>query len=207
MKWINSILLIAQVRKLLPNVILHLTGIAGNTTQDSLTHVPCSNQYAKPAPFVDLLPLLWFFSRRSSSSNLETDDEPPCGEEIDYNTDSCSDEEGDFSELDKEIQEGSPRAEGETEEEGTSEGQTCSSKVLKGLYISSQPTSNKKALPLPPASLRVYTGFESSPAWVALWFPEQWANGSLLTFPVCQFQLRPQMRCPSYAWKTDFTFV
>ncbi|XP_019332932.2 cytosolic carboxypeptidase 4 [Alligator mississippiensis] len=133
-----------------------------------LKSLPCSKKLiTQAAALLDLEEEIRDFqtqSRRSSSSNLETDDEPPCGEEIDYNTDSCSDEEGDFSELDKEIQEGSPRAEGETEEEGTSEGQTCSSKVLKGLYISSQPTSNKKALPLPPASLRVYTGFESSPA-------------------------------------------
>ncbi|CAI5792737.1 cytosolic carboxypeptidase 4 [Podarcis lilfordi] len=44
-------------------------------------------------------------AQRSSSSNgnLETDDELPFGDEVDYNTDSCSDQEGDFSELDKEI--------------------------------------------------------------------------------------------------------
>ncbi|KAG8440676.1 hypothetical protein GDO86_006430 [Hymenochirus boettgeri] len=33
------------------------------------------------------------------SSNVDTDDEPPCAEEIDYNTESCSDEEGDCSDL------------------------------------------------------------------------------------------------------------
>ncbi|XP_062998243.1 cytosolic carboxypeptidase 4 [Elgaria multicarinata webbii] len=43
--------------------------------------------------------------RRGSNCSLETDDELPCGDEVDYNTDSCSDQEGDFSELDKEIQE------------------------------------------------------------------------------------------------------
>jgi len=84
-------------------------------------------------------------------------------EEIDYNTDSSSDGEVDFSELDQEIQECLSWVEGETEDEGVTTGQTCSSKALRGLYISSQPASNSTALPLRSA-LGVYSGFESSPA-------------------------------------------
>lgn len=105
-----------------------------------------------------------FFCRSCRNSSLETDDEPPCMEEIDYNTDSCSDGEGDFSELDQEIQECLSWEEGEAEDEGETTGQTCSSKALRGLYISSQPASNSTALPLRSAPLGVYNGFEGSPA-------------------------------------------
>ena len=84
-------------------------------------------------------------------------------EEIDYNTDSCSDGEDDFSELDQEIQECLSWVEGETEDEGATTGQTCSSKALRGLYISSQPASNSTALPLRSTALGAYSGFESSP--------------------------------------------
>uniref|UniRef100_A0A8B9F637 ATP/GTP binding protein like 1 n=1 Tax=Amazona collaria TaxID=241587 RepID=A0A8B9F637_9PSIT len=52
-----------------------------------------------------------------SNSSQEIDDEPPCVEEIDYNTDSCSDGEEDFSELDQEIQEYVSWVEGKTEDD------------------------------------------------------------------------------------------
>uniref|UniRef100_A0A8D0UNS7 tubulin-glutamate carboxypeptidase n=1 Tax=Sus scrofa TaxID=9823 RepID=A0A8D0UNS7_PIG len=55
----------------------------------------------------------------SSSTTSELDDEPPCLEEIDYSTDSSSDQEGNFSELDRQIQECAfKKDEGEEEEEG-----------------------------------------------------------------------------------------
>lgn len=84
-------------------------------------------------------------------------------EEIDYSTDSCSDGEEDFSEFDQEIQECLSCVEEETEDEGATMGQTCSSKALRGLYTSSQPASNSTALPLCSTALGVYSGFESSP--------------------------------------------
>ncbi|XP_007430817.1 cytosolic carboxypeptidase 4-like, partial [Python bivittatus] len=43
--------------------------------------------------------------RSNNSCSLETDDELPCGDEVDYNTDSCSDQEVDFGDMDREIQE------------------------------------------------------------------------------------------------------
>lgn len=120
--------------------------------------------------FDDIQSLLWFFfCRRYSNSSLEIEDEPPCAEEIDYNTDSCSDGEGDFSELDQEIQECLSWVEVEAEDEGETTGQTCSSKALRGLYISNQPASSNTALPLSSAPLGAYSGFESSPAWARLW--------------------------------------
>lgn len=119
--------------------------------------------------FDDDQSLFWFFCRSCGNSSLETDDEPPCAEEIDYNTDSCSDDEGNFSELDQEIQECLSWVEGETEDEEVTTGQTCSSKALRGLYISSQPSPNSTALPLRSTALGVYSGFESSPAWTRLW--------------------------------------
>ncbi|XP_067552206.1 cytosolic carboxypeptidase 4 isoform X2 [Pseudorca crassidens] len=63
--------------------------------------------------------------RCSSNSSItsELDDEPPCLEEIDYGTDSSSDQEGSFSELDRQIQECAfHRDEGEEEEEGPGQG-------------------------------------------------------------------------------------
>ncbi|XP_067411757.1 cytosolic carboxypeptidase 4 [Emydura macquarii macquarii] len=132
-----------------------------------LKSLPCSKTLmAQAASLLDLEEEITdrWAQRSSSTSSLETDDEPPCGEDVDYNTDSCSDQEGDFSELDKEIQEISLRAEGETEEEGASEGQTCSSSVLGGGYISNHQATNSKALPLPSMPLGVFAEFESSPA-------------------------------------------
>ncbi|XP_030434866.1 cytosolic carboxypeptidase 4 [Gopherus evgoodei] len=132
-----------------------------------LKSLPCSKQLmAQAAALLDLeeeIADCWA-QRSSSTTSLEIDDEPPCGEDVDYNTDSCSDQEGDFSELDKEIREISLRAEGEVEDEGASEGQTCSSSVLGGFYISSHQTTKSKALPLPSTSLGVFAEFESSPA-------------------------------------------
>ncbi|CAM5145622.1 unnamed protein product [Eretmochelys imbricata] len=131
-----------------------------------LKSLPCSKKLmAQAAALLDLEEEIadHWAQRSSSINNLEIDDEPPCGEDVDYNTDSCSDQEGDFSELDEEIREISLRAEGEVEEEGASEGQTCGSSVLGGFYISSHQTANSKALPLPSASLGVFAGFESSP--------------------------------------------
>ncbi|RMB94298.1 hypothetical protein DUI87_29106 [Hirundo rustica rustica] len=103
------------------------------------------------------------FHRRCSNSSLESDDEPPCAEEIDYDTASSSDGEEEFLELDQEIQECLSCVEGETEDEGVARGQTCSSRALRGLYISSQPAPNSTALPLGSTALGLYTGFESSP--------------------------------------------
>lgn len=123
--------------------------------------------------FDDVQSLLWFFCRRCSNSSLESDDEPPCAEEIDYNTDSCSDGEEDSLELDQEIQECLSWVEGETEDEEVTTGQTCNSKALRGLYISSQPGSNSTALSLHSTTLGVYNGFESSPVWTRLWLAEQ----------------------------------
>ncbi|XP_065497781.1 cytosolic carboxypeptidase 4 isoform X5 [Caloenas nicobarica] len=131
-----------------------------------LKSLPCSkNVMAQAALLLDLEEEITDRTQRScSNSCLETDDEPPCAEELDYDTDSCSDGEGDFSELDQEIQECLSWVEGQTEDEGATMGQTCSSKALRGLYMSSQPGSNSTALPLSPTALGVYSGFESSPA-------------------------------------------
>lgn len=112
--------------------------------------------------FGDIQSLLWFFCRRCSNSSLESDDEPPCAEEIDYDTASSSDGEEEFLELDQEIQECLSCVEGETEDEVTT-GQTCSSRALRGLYISSQPAANSTSLPLGSTALGLYSGFESSP--------------------------------------------
>ncbi|KAL1286733.1 AGBL1 [Ovibos moschatus] len=59
----------------------------------------------------------------NSSTASELDDEPPCLEEIEYGTDSSSDQEGSFSELDRQIQDCAfHKDEGEEEEEGTGQG-------------------------------------------------------------------------------------
>ncbi|KAM9374840.1 cytosolic carboxypeptidase 4 [Phaethornis superciliosus] len=130
-----------------------------------LKSLPCSKKLmAQAALLLDLEEEITDRVQRScSSSSLETDDEPPCVEEIDYNTDSCSDGDGDL-ELDQEIQECLSWVEGDIEDEGATMEQTCSSKALRGLYISSQPASSSTALPLRSAALGVYSGFKSSPA-------------------------------------------
>nr|XP_031296391.1 cytosolic carboxypeptidase 4 isoform X2 [Camelus dromedarius] len=66
-------------------------------------------------------------SSQSSSVTSDLDDEPPCLEEIDYGTDSSSDQEGGFSELDRQIQECAfHKDEGEEEEEGPGQGRKAS---------------------------------------------------------------------------------
>ncbi|XP_036909564.1 cytosolic carboxypeptidase 4-like [Sturnira hondurensis] len=65
---------------------------------------------------------------RSSSITSELDDEPPCMEEIDYGTDSSSDQEGSVSELDRQIREwASHEDKGEEEEEGPGHGRRATS--------------------------------------------------------------------------------
>ncbi|KAM9710994.1 cytosolic carboxypeptidase 4 [Dama dama] len=67
----------------------------------------------------------FYLQKGSSNSSIasELDDEPPCLEEIDYGTDINSDQEGSFSELDRQIQECAfHKDEGEEEEEGTGQG-------------------------------------------------------------------------------------
>lgn len=66
-------------------------------------------------------------------------------------------------ELDQEIQECLSCVECETEDEGVTTGQTCSSRALRELYISSQPAPNSTALALGSTALGLYSGFESSP--------------------------------------------
>ncbi|KAL8197558.1 UNVERIFIED_CONTAM: hypothetical protein K2H54_031821 [Gekko kuhli] len=78
------------------------------------------------------------FDRGSSSSIVETDDELPIGDEVDYNTDSCSDQEGDFSELDDAIREHPLRLDGGNAEVEAGKGQVCSLKPRDGLRISSR---------------------------------------------------------------------
>nr|XP_015089856.2 cytosolic carboxypeptidase 4-like [Vicugna pacos] len=66
-------------------------------------------------------------SSQSSSITSDLDDEPPCLEEIDYGTDSSLDQEGGFSELDRQIQECAfHKDEGEEEEEGPGQGRKAS---------------------------------------------------------------------------------
>ena len=75
--------------------------------------------------FLSSLCVLGTRSRGSSNSSIasELDDEPPCLEEVDYGTDISSDQEGSFSELDRQIQECAfHKDEGEEEEEGTGQG-------------------------------------------------------------------------------------
>lgn len=143
--------------------------------------------------FDDIQSLLWFFCRRCSNSSLETDDEPPCVEEIDYNTDSCSDGEGDFSELDQEIQECLSWEEGEAEDEGETTGQTCSSKALRGLYISSQPASNSTALPLRSTPLGCTVGLRAALRKQGFELQSSKQMGYCLLSPVCQLQPPSQM--------------
>ncbi|XP_071424953.1 cytosolic carboxypeptidase 4 [Pithys albifrons albifrons] len=130
-----------------------------------LKSLPCSKEVmAQAALLLDLEEEITDRAqRRCSNSSLESDDEPPCAEEIDYNTDSSVDGEEDFSELDQEIQECLSWVEGKTEDEGVTTEQTCSSRALRRLYISSQPVPNSTTLPLGSTALGLYNGFESSP--------------------------------------------
>uniref|UniRef100_A0A663EAA0 AGBL carboxypeptidase 1 n=1 Tax=Aquila chrysaetos chrysaetos TaxID=223781 RepID=A0A663EAA0_AQUCH len=91
-----------------------------------LKSLPCSEKVmAQATLLLDLEEEITDRAQSCSNSSLETDDEPPCVEEIDYSTDSYSDGEEDFSELDQEIQECLSCVEGETEDEGATMGQTC----------------------------------------------------------------------------------
>ncbi|XP_057277919.1 cytosolic carboxypeptidase 4 isoform X1 [Pezoporus wallicus] len=130
-----------------------------------LKSLPCSKKVmTQAALLLDLDEEITDRAQRScSNSSQEIDDEPPCVEEIDYNADSCSDGEEDFSELDQEIQEYLSWVEGKTEDDEVTMGQTCSSKALRQLYVSNQPATNNTGLPLHSAALGVYSGFESSP--------------------------------------------
>lgn len=102
----------------------------------SSLHLPLSVSPPRcPSPSF-LLPFLLLFSSpcllgtdgrrsRSSSSSVpsELDDEPPCMEEIEYSADSSSDQEGSFSELDRQIQEWAfHKDEGQEDEEGPGQG-------------------------------------------------------------------------------------
>ncbi|KAM8996956.1 cytosolic carboxypeptidase 4 [Ara ararauna] len=130
-----------------------------------LKSLPCSKKVmSQAALLLDLDEEIADRAQRScSNSSQEIDDEPPCVEEIDYNTDSCSDGEEDFSELDREIQEYVSWMEGKTEDDEVTMGQTCRSKALRGLYVSNQPVTNNAGLPLHSTALGVYSGFKSSP--------------------------------------------
>ncbi|XP_065544743.1 cytosolic carboxypeptidase 4 isoform X2 [Lathamus discolor] len=130
-----------------------------------LKSLPCSKKVmTQAALLLDLDEEITDRAQRScSNSSQEIDDEPPCVEEIDYNADSCSDGEEDFSELDQEIQEYLSWVEGKTEDGEVTMGQTCSSKALRQLYVSNQPAANNTSLPLHSTALGVYSGFESSP--------------------------------------------
>ncbi|XP_053128273.1 cytosolic carboxypeptidase 4 isoform X3 [Hemicordylus capensis] len=101
-----------------------------------LKSLPCSRKVmAQAEALLDLeeeIADLRAQSRSSSNSGLETDDELPCGDEVDYNTDSCSDQEGDFSELGKDIQEHPSHTEGEEEEAEAGPGQLCGPSPLGG---------------------------------------------------------------------------
>ncbi|XP_078539292.1 cytosolic carboxypeptidase 4 isoform X2 [Lissotriton helveticus] len=67
-------------------------------------------------------------SALQSTSKVETDDEPALAERIDYNTDSCSDQEVDFADHDHEIKKAA---------EGLDRDQAAPSELLEGLYVSS----------------------------------------------------------------------
>lgn len=107
------------------------------SSSSSLLRVPLSVPLPPPYLSFLLLPSLLLLSSPcfpgargrcsrgsgSSSDSSELDDEPPCMEEIDYNTDSSSDQEGSCSELDRQIQEWAfHKDEGEEEEEGPGQG-------------------------------------------------------------------------------------
>ncbi|XP_058012531.1 cytosolic carboxypeptidase 4 [Ahaetulla prasina] len=73
-----------------------------------LKSLPCSKKVMTQAKtLLDLEEEIADLQSQRSNNNcsLETDDELPCGDEVDYNTDSCSDQEADFLDMDREIQE------------------------------------------------------------------------------------------------------
>ncbi|XP_029430511.1 cytosolic carboxypeptidase 4 isoform X2 [Rhinatrema bivittatum] len=83
--------------------------------------------------------------------NVECDEDPPCLEEIDYNTDSCSDQEGETADLDKDIKESTLKTAEDPEEE-----HTCNSVLLDGLFISTRNLPNRKTVPLTSRPLGCY---------------------------------------------------
>ncbi|XP_032956241.1 cytosolic carboxypeptidase 4 isoform X3 [Rhinolophus ferrumequinum] len=95
-----------------------------------LKSVTCSRQLLSRAVALlnaeeDTLDLHLQRCSSSSSSGVpsELDDEPPCMEEIEYSPDSSSDQEGSFSELDRQIQEWAfHKDEGQEDEEGPGQG-------------------------------------------------------------------------------------
>uniref|UniRef100_A0A8C6IYG2 tubulin-glutamate carboxypeptidase n=1 Tax=Melopsittacus undulatus TaxID=13146 RepID=A0A8C6IYG2_MELUD len=83
-----------------------------------LKSLPCSKKVmSQAALLLDLEEEITDRTQSCSNSSQEIDDEPPCVEEVDYNADSCSDGEEDFSELDQEIQEYLSWVEGKTEDD------------------------------------------------------------------------------------------
>ncbi|XP_075711393.1 cytosolic carboxypeptidase 4 [Rhinoderma darwinii] len=73
------------------------------------------------------------------TSNTETDDEPPCDEEIDYNTDSCSDQE--ISEMGAQTEDRLSE-----EDHGTRKGQSPTSDMKEGAFSSNYNGSSRKSL-------------------------------------------------------------
>ncbi|XP_060116357.1 cytosolic carboxypeptidase 4 [Heteronotia binoei] len=105
-----------------------------------LKSLPCSKEVmAQAASLLDLEEEITDLrTQRSGSSSVETDDELPVGDEVDYNTDSCSDQEGDFLELDDAIREYPFRLGGGSAEVEAGKGQVCGLKPCDGLCISSR---------------------------------------------------------------------
>ncbi|XP_077173476.1 cytosolic carboxypeptidase 4 isoform X2 [Paroedura picta] len=105
-----------------------------------LKSLPCSKEVmAQAASLLDLEEeIADLRTQRSSSSCIETDDELPVGDEVDYNTDSCSDQEEDFSGLDEAIQEHTFRLDRGRGEVEAGKGQVCGLKTRDGLCISSR---------------------------------------------------------------------
>ncbi|XP_030048341.1 cytosolic carboxypeptidase 4 [Microcaecilia unicolor] len=116
-----------------------------------LLHKKSLSENSKLTPEIEaLLDLEEEAAENQETSNGELDDEPPCPEDIDYNTDSCSDQE-DYADLDKDIKESSLKT-----EEGPEERQTCSSEIRDDLFLSTRNFSTRKSVPLTSTPLRWY---------------------------------------------------
>nr|XP_056722075.1 cytosolic carboxypeptidase 4 [Euleptes europaea] len=105
-----------------------------------LKSLPCSREVmAQAASLLDLEEEIADLRvQRTSPVSVETDDELPVGDDVDYNTDSCSDQEGDFSELDYAMRERPRGPDGGSAEAEAGKGQVCGLKPCDGLYISSR---------------------------------------------------------------------
>ncbi|XP_069480385.1 cytosolic carboxypeptidase 4 [Ambystoma mexicanum] len=79
-----------------------------------------------------------------ASRSMDSDDEPVFAERIDYNTDSCSDQEVDFGDSDPDIQQRGLESEDELHGD-----QTPSSELLDGLCLSSKTSADTASLSLP----------------------------------------------------------